>query len=381
MIRVYTMSRSSLRLAAIRTFLLALSAMVVVACGSAAPAASTTASATPIASPTPSAGPASVTSPTPGVTPYPLVDGEAWIVLDNGGVAEAGGARLIRPDGTDGHEILADLPVNVAAPAWSPDGRQLVFDGEGDRGSQLWVANADGTGARALMPTPDGCPSQCTEAIQPTWSRDGRSIAYVASTHEGGAFTKSALAILDIATGETREIYATTDTTLAWPSWSPDGGTIAIEIDRYAGVPEDTELVSSVIGLITVAGEDHVPKEITEPSLLAGYPSWHPTDDLIVVRTNRYDVDRQKVLDEAAPSDLYTLRADGSGLTNITHNVVGGAIIRAPSWTSDGRILFSKLAEAGAEEQLRVIGATGENEASATGDVVTLGEGYWRPTP
>lgn len=361
--------------------LLALSAMVVVACGSGAPAASPTVSSTPVDSPTPVTSPASITSPTTDVSPYPLADGEAWIVLDNGGVGEAGGARLIRPDGTDGHEILADLPVNVAAPAWSPDGRQLVFDGEGDRGSQPWVANADGTGARALIPTPDGCPSHCTEGIQPTWSRDGRSIAYVASTHEVGVFTRSALAILDIATGETREVYATTDTTLAWPSWSPDGRTIAIEIDQYADAPEDSQIVSSVIGLIAVEGADHAPREITEPSLLAGYPSWHPTDDLIVVRTNRYDVDREAVLDEAAPSDLYTMRADGSGLTNITQNVVGGAIIRAPSWTSDGRILFSKLAEAGAEEQLRVIDATGEGEASATGDVVTVGEGYWRPTP
>ncbi len=375
------MSSPSLRFAALRTILLALSAMFVVACGSGAPAASPTVRSTPVASLTPVASPTLITSPTTKSSPYPLADGEAWIVLDNGGVGEAGGARLIRPDGTDGHEILADLPVNVVTPAWSPDGRQLVFDGEGDRGSQLWVANADGTGARALMPTPDGCPSHCTEGIQPTWSRDGRSIAYVASTHEVGVFTKSALAILDVASGETREVYATTDTTLAWPSWSPDGRTIAIEIDRYAGVPEDSQLVSSVIGLIAVEGADHAPREITEPSLLAGYPSWHPTDDLIVVRTNRYDVDTRSVLDDAAASDLYTLRSDGSGLTAITHNEIGGAIVRAPSWTPDGRILFSKLAEAGAEEQLRVIDATGGGEASATGDVVTVGEGYWRPTP
>jgi hypothetical protein len=139
--------------------------------------------------------------------------------------------------------------------------------------------------------------------------------------------------------------------------------------------------VSSVIGLIAIEGADHAPREITEPSLLAGYPSWHPKADLIVVRTNRYDVDTRSVLDDAAPSDLYTLRSDGSGVTAITHNEVGGAIVRAPSWTPDGRILFSKLAEAGAEEQLRVIDATGGGEVSATGDVVTIGEGYWRPTP
>ena len=302
------MSRPSPRVAAHDTLLLLLSAIVVVACGAQAPVPSPTVTPTSV-TPSSATGASPVTSASPGaspsgVTPYPLADGEAWIVLDNGGVGGDFSARLIRPDGTDLHEILGDLPVGVITPAWSPDGRQLVFDGDDDGVSQLWVANADGTGARALMPTPDECPSHCTEGIQPTWSRDGRSIAYVASRHEVGVFVKSALAILDVATGATRELYATTDTTLAWPSWSPDGRTIAVEIVRYAGAPEDSEIVSSVIGLIAVEGADHTPKEITEPSLLAGYPSWHPTEDLIVVRTNRLDNDTRTLLDEAAPSNL-----------------------------------------------------------------------------
>ncbi len=368
------MSPSSRRILILGATLLPLGALSIAGCGSQTAVASQTSSPASVASPS------ALASPTTTNGSYPLADGEAWIVLDNGGVGGDFSARLIRPDGTDLHEILGDLPVNLVTPAWSPDGRQLVFEGDGDRGSQLWVANADGTGARALIPTPDTCPSQrCTEGIQPTWSRDGRSIAYVASTHEVGVFIKSALAILDVATGQTRELYATTDTTLAWPSWSPDGSTIAIEIVRYAGVPEESPVVSGVIGLIAVEGADHAPTEITEPSLLAGFPSWHPIDDLIVVRTNRYNVDRETVLDEAAPSDLYTLRSDGSGVTAVTHNEVGGAVVRAPSWTPDGRILFSKMAEPGAEEQLRVIEPTGAGEASATGEVVTIGEGYWRP--
>ncbi len=374
------MPRSPFRFAALGAILVALGG-----CGGATPVG--TASAPP-AQPTATAQPAQTTasptqlvSPSPAATPYPLEAGEAWIVLDSGGLDDVRGARLIRPDGTDAHEILDDLSVHVVTPAWSPDGRQLVFDGDDGGVSQLWVANADGTGARALMPTPDECPSHCTEGIQPTWSRDGRSIAYVASRHEVGVFVKSALAILDVATGATRELYATTDTTLAWPSWSPDGRTIAVEIVRYAGAPEDSEIVSSVIGLIAVEGADHTPKEITEPSLLAGYPSWHPTEDLIVVRTNRLDNDTRTLLDEAAPSNLYVLRSDGSGLRPVTDHPVGGPIVRAPSWTPDGRILFSKLAKAGAEEQLRVIEPSGAGEASATGEVVTIGEGYWRPAP
>ena len=43
------------------------------------------------------------------------------------------------------------------------------------------------------------------------------------------------------------------------------------------------------------------------------------------------------------------------------------------------RILFSKLANASTDEALRLIEVTGAGEVSATGDIVTVGEGRWRP--
>ncbi len=119
---------------------------------------------------------------------------------------------------------------------------------------------------------------------------------------------------------------------------------------------------------------------ITDGTRLAGFPSWHPTDDRIVFRTNlRTDAG---LVDPALASNLYTMRSDGSELTALTDNAVGGPIMRAPTWTPDGRILFSVIAEATAgDEVMRLIGADGTGETSATGSVITLGEGRWRPTP
>jgi dipeptidyl aminopeptidase/acylaminoacyl peptidase len=378
--RTLPMPRPVLIFAVLGALIVVLGAAVLVGTGGRpTPVAPTTTS-----SPAPSTGPSAQPSlqPSPGVSPYPIADGEPWIVL----AAETGGATLVKPDGTGSHEILRDLPrlwgVHVVVPNWSPDGRQIVFEGNGDRGSQVWAANADGTGSRALMPTPDGCPNQtCTEGVQPAWSPDGRSIAYIAVTHAAGTFSKISLAILDVATGASTVVFETSDATLARPSWSPDGRRIAVEIDRYEGLPEQTPVVSSVVGVITVAGSDHNPREITSASLLAGFPTWHPTDDLIVIRTNRYDDDAQKLLDAAAPSNLFTIRSDGSGMTAVTNHPVGGPIVRAPTWTSDGRIMFGKLVSTGAAELLRVIGADGTGEASATGAVATIGEGRWRPIP
>ena len=322
----------------------------------------------------PSSSPSVAPSSSPSAeTGYPIADGEPWIL-----VGAEFGAILIKPDGTGRHTILNDIAVSVVTPRWSNDGRQILFEGNGDRGSQLWAANADGTGAHALMPTPDGCPnSTCTEGVQPTWSPDGRSIAYVAPTHVEGAFSKTALVVLDVATGTTTELYSTDQASLGRPTWSPDSRSIAFEIDRYEGIPEVTTLVSSSIAVIDVA--DRTPREITDPSMLAGYPFWHPTSDVIVFRTNRFVPETQKLQDPNAASDLYTIRPDGTGLTQVTDNGIGGPIVRGPTWTPDGRILFGRLERPSSDEVLTVIDASGSRMESATSGLTTVGEGHWRP--
>jgi hypothetical protein len=374
--RNITMPRPILLFAVIGAVLLAAGAMLLAGGGrpsvappSPSPAASGAVLVSPSVASTPTPPP--TPSPTPAVSPYPLADGEAWIVL--GGTT----ATMVRPDGTGKHLLLGGLGVSINDPAWSPDGRQLAFDGNGDVGSHIWIADADGTGAH-MVTSADGCPeATCTEGINPAWSPDGRSIAYVAPTHVANDFTENSLMVLDVASGQSRPVYTTADVLLARPTWSPDGRSIAFEIDR-----EDSgRIASTVIAVIAADGADRTPKEITPPALLAGYPSWHPTDDLIVVRTNRIDNDTHTMMDPTAPSNLYTLRSDGSALQQITDNPVGGSIVRAPSWTPDGRILFTLLPSGDAEEQLLVIDAAGTSQASATGDVVTSGQGRWRPNP
>jgi Tol biopolymer transport system component len=64
---------------------------------------------------------------------------------------------------------------------WSPDGRRLVFDSEGERtaltGSDIWVIDADGGGLRRLTRSP------AFDSV-PSWSRDGKWI-YFSSTRTG----------------------------------------------------------------------------------------------------------------------------------------------------------------------------------------------------
>jgi len=372
------MPRSLLLIAPLAALLLVAGALLIGGGGGPSSVAPPTSSAVPsaaIASATATSTGASP-SPTASPTPYPLVDGEAWIAVESDQ-----GILLIQPDGSGTHTILSTMPDRPTTLGWSPDGQRLAYEGNSYRGSQIWIADADGTGAQQLVPTPDGCPlDTCIEGVQPAWSPDGRSIAFIAPTHVGGTFKETALMTVDVATGATTTVYTTATTTLARPTWSPVGRSIALEVQRYPASVEIGTPSETAIGIIDLDATNPTPTEITEAGIAAGYPFWHPTDDLLVFRTNRFDSEARTLMDPTAPSDLYTIRPDGSKLTQITHNEVGGAIVRGPSWTPDGeRIVFGKLEDPNADEELRIIDVSGANEASATGDAVTIGEGRWRP--
>jgi Tol biopolymer transport system component len=69
------------------------------------------------------------------------------------------------------------------APAFSPDGTQIAyFDGGGDWGHNLWVMNADGSGARKLV---DSEPISCRHIHRLVWSPDGSRLAF--DCQEAGA--------------------------------------------------------------------------------------------------------------------------------------------------------------------------------------------------
>jgi dipeptidyl aminopeptidase/acylaminoacyl peptidase len=55
-------------------------------------------------------------------------------------------------------------------PRWSPDGRTIAFISDRDGGDNVWLVNADGTGARRITKEVDNALSS------PMWSPDGQYI-------------------------------------------------------------------------------------------------------------------------------------------------------------------------------------------------------------
>jgi len=309
--------------------LAAIIALVLVGCGQAAPAPSRTPSPVPASDPAMSSAIA-VSTPV-ATTPQgqAIKDGEAWIAYNWGRPSDGRWAIfLVRPDGSDAHQILADLPDDQRAPSWSPDGTKLAFINRGpsDQASPegtIWLSNADGSGARRTFDGGD----DCVAVFHPAWSPDGTKLAFVCYPDE----KRSSLAVLDLAS-----LTMTTLATVTAPefmdsvsSWSPDGATITFDVIQWD--PTGTFMIGSLVATVPSGGG--TVHRLTAMDAFMAHPSWDPKGGEIVM--NSYDIANGSELFKA--SNLYAIKPDGTGQRQITHSSVDGTMrIGVPRWDPDG---------------------------------------------
>lgn len=114
--------------------------------------------------------------------------------------------------GSDGSRLtrLSNGPGYNAQPTWSPDGKRIAFVSDRGNGHQIYVMNPDGSGANPL--TKSG-----TMNVFPAWSPDGRTLAFWSARKGGGIFLirrngSHLRRLVHLGTG--RDYHAV---------WSPDG--------------------------------------------------------------------------------------------------------------------------------------------------------------
>jgi len=192
-------------------------------------------------------------------------------------------------DGSGERLLLPAANVRDYDASFSPDGQWIVFtserDGEGDGQADIYRVRPDGSGLERLT-------SDTSMEDAGALSPDGTKLAYVST--KGGARTAN-IWVMDLKTRQARNLTGSTDTAPPAlmnghfrPAWSPDGQWIAFSSDRG----------EKWVGAESGAGAGHS----------------HPTS-------------------------LYVMRADGSGLRRVTNKP--GTAYGGPKWSADGRKLIA----------------------------------------
>jgi dipeptidyl aminopeptidase/acylaminoacyl peptidase len=206
-----------------------------------------------------------------------------------------------------GPPLLAQAPGTALSrrieywnPAWSPDGRTLLFESTLEGKNGIYIINRDGTGLRRIT-------TDSSANYQPNWSPDGRRIVFTSDRAGHGD-----LYLMNVdGTGLTR-LTTMPSGGYYQSSFSPDGKRIV-----FQGRP-DNNLTSDRVFVINVDGTGL--RQLTDSSYGAEGPRWSSDGTIRFLQVPYPKRFWQEMQDDdmrraKSAQRMMTVHPDGSGLS------------------------------------------------------------------
>ena len=236
--------------------------------------------------------------------PSLAVDRIAYVDLE-------GQIHTVRPDGSDEVRVSPDEGVSTW-PTWSPDGRRMAFsrvveNGDGQLQANLYSLNTFTGRVREIHAGEPGVRSLVAQDAPHYlfWSPDGNRLAFIDSTSEGLQLW------LENMTDDAGPVHILRGAPM-YMDWSPDSRRLLIHRGQQHFI---------------VDAETGTPRELPQPVVGFAYraPAWGPTADQITLISG----------DISAGFFLYTSDGDEGRRTPVERVPDGAAF----TWSPDGRLL------------------------------------------